>query len=102
MALSSSSGVTFFSVFLNGKRSLSITPDTKRATTAIIKISRIIKIIFNGPPFFFFDLRPVDFLDEEALVIWDFFLAGEELDEFSSSSMSKITGGMGGLGGLPF
>lgn len=25
-----------------------------------------------------------------------------ELDEFSSSSMSKITGGMGGLGGLPF
>lgn len=25
-----------------------------------------------------------------------------QLDEFSSQSMSKITGGMGGLGGLPF
>lgn len=25
-----------------------------------------------------------------------------QLDEFSAQSMSKITGGMGGLGGLPF
>ena len=25
-----------------------------------------------------------------------------QLEEFSSDSMSKITGGMGGLGGLPF
>ena len=28
--------------------------------------------------------------------------AYRELDEFSANSMSKITGGMGGLGGLPF
>lgn len=28
--------------------------------------------------------------------------AFRQLDEFSANSMSKITGGMGGLGGLPF
>ena len=28
--------------------------------------------------------------------------AYRQLDEFSQSSMAKITGGMGGLGGLPF
>ena len=28
--------------------------------------------------------------------------AYRQLDEFSANSMSKITGGMGGLGGLPF
>ena len=28
--------------------------------------------------------------------------AYRQLDEFSQSSMAKITGGMGGLGGMPF
>ena len=28
--------------------------------------------------------------------------AFRQLDEFSQESMAKITGGMGGLGGLPF
>ena len=46
-------------------------------------------------------------LSEDIEMLEDLIMAAvnealRQLDEFSSQSMSKITGGMGGLGGLPF
>ena len=78
----------------------------QRLAVATYQNSQIVASdIKNQLAFIAFVLVDSDFPDIEMLQ--DLIVAAtnealRQLEEFSSDSMSKITGGMGGLGGLPF
>ena len=71
-----------------GGGAVSVTVSGKKEVTAV-KLSQEV-------------VDPDDIEMLEDLIIAATNEAYRQLDEFSQSSMAKITGGMGGLGGMPF
>ena len=82
--------------------------ELKKKTVEVSVGGGVVKVVMNGEKqmqSLVIDKAAVD--PEDVEMLEDMIMAAtnealRQLEEFSSDSMSKITGGMGGLGGLPF